>query len=379
MQMSVIHRTAAAALTASMAVAAAGLAIAPPAAGAIAHQPSSFIGQFHKLSTIGSTVPRNGDVNPYGMVLVPRSRGRLHRGDVLISNFNNKANLQGTGTTIVQVSPGGHRTVFARIRASRLPGACPGGVGLTTGLVEVHGWIIVGSLPTSNGMSRTAKAGCLIVLDDHGRVWETFSGHGINGPWDMTALRAGPFADVFVSNVLNGTVAAKGAVVHRGTVLRLTLRFRPGHAPRLLATTKVGSGFAERTDPAALVVGPTGLGLGRHGTLYIASSAANRIAAIPHALDLFHSGGTGRTVSRNGALSTPLGLTIAPNGNVLTVNGGNGKIVEITPGGTQVATRVLDSSGKPAGAGALFGLVVKRHGRGVYYVDDATNTLRLLH
>ena len=84
-------------------------------------------------------------------------------------------------------------------------------------------------------------------------------------------------------------------------------------------------------------------------------------------------------MSRNGALSTPLGLTIAPNGNVLTVNGGNGKIVEITPGGNQVATRLLDSSGKPPGAGALFGLVVKRHGRGVYYVDDATNTLRLLH
>lgn len=375
--MSVTHRAAAAVLAASMTVAA-GLAMAP-AAGAIAHQPSSFIGQFHKLSTIGSTVPRNGDVNPYGMVLVPRSRGRLHRGDVLISNFNNKANLQGTGTTIVQVSPSGHRTVFARIRASKLPGACPGGVGLTTGLVEVHGWIIVGSLPTSNGMSRTARAGCLIVLDDHGRVWETFSGHGINGPWDMTALRAGPFAEVFVTNVLNGTVAAKGAVVHRGTVLRLTLHFRSGHAPKLLATTRIGSGFAERTDPSALVVGPTGLGLGRHGTLYVASSVANRIAAIPHALDLFHSAGTGRTVSRNGALSTPLGLTIAPNGNVLTVNGGNGKIVEITPGGAQVATRVLDNSGSPAGAGALFGLVVKRSGRGVYYVDDATNTLRLLH
>jgi hypothetical protein len=70
---------------------------------------------------------------------------------------------------------------------------------------------------------------------------------------------------------------------------------------------------------------------------------------------------------------------MAPNGDVLTVNGGNGKLVEITPAGVQVATRQLDRSGRPAGAGALFGLVVKRHGRGIYYVDDATNTLRLLH
>ena len=62
-----------------------------------------------------------------------------------------------------------------------------------------------------------------------------------------------------------------------------------------------------------------------------------------------------------------------------TVNAGNGKIVETRPAGVQVATRQLDSSGSPAGAGALFGLAVKRHGRGVCYVDDATSTLRLLH
>jgi hypothetical protein len=375
--MSMVHRAAAAAFAAGV-TAVAGLALAP-AAGAITHSPSSFIGQFHKLRTIGSTVPRNGDVNPYGMVLIRHDKGKLRRGDVLISNFNNKANLQGTGTTIVQVSPRGHRTTFARINASKLPGACPGGLGLTTALVVVHGWVIVGSLPTSNGMSATARAGCLIVLDSHGRVWETFSGHGINGPWDMTSLSAGPFAELFVTNVLNGTVAADGAVVHRATVLRLTLRFRAGHAPKMVALTRIGSGFAERTDPSALVVGPTGVGLGSNGTLYVADSATNRIAAIPDAPFRLTSAGTGMTVTKNGALLTPLGLTIAPNGDVLTVNGGNGKLVETTPGGVQVATRQLDSSGSPAGSGALFGLVVKGHGRGVYYVDDATNKLRLLH
>jgi hypothetical protein len=375
--MSVIHRVAAVAAAAAVA-GAAGLMLAP-AAGATAHQQSSFIGPFHKLATIGSTVPGNGDVNPYGMVAIRHSRGKLRRGDVLISNFNNKANLQGTGTTIVQVSPRGRRTLFAHVSPSGLPGACPGGVGLTTALAVVHGWVIVGSLPTSNGMSATAKAGCLIVLDSHGRVRETISGHGINGPWDMAALSAGPFAELFVTNVLNGTVAANGAVVHHGTVLRLTLRFRAGRAPRLVARTRIGSGFAERTDPSALVVGPTGAGLGRNGTLYIADSASNRIAAIPDAPFRLTSAGTGRTVTRNGALATPLGLTMAPNGDVLTVNGGNGKLVEITPAGIQVATRQLDRSGRPAGAGALFGLVVKRHGRGIYYVDDATNTLRLLH
>jgi hypothetical protein len=375
--MSVIHRAAAAAVTAGLA-AVAGLVMAP-AAGAMTHSPSSFIGNFHKLRTIGSTVPRNGDVNPYGTVLIRHSRGRLRQGDVLISNFNNKANLQGTGTTIVQVSPRGHLTTFAHITASGLPGACPGGVGLTTALAVVHGWVFVGSLPTSNGMSPTARAGCLIVLDSQGRVRETFAGQGINGPWDMTALAAGSSADLFVTNVLNGTVAASPAVVHRGTVLRLTLGFPAKRPPKLLAVTTIGSGFAERTDPAALVVGPTGAGLGAGGTLYVADSVTNRITAIPAAATRAGSAGTGDTLTSGGALSTPLGLIIAPDGDVLTVNGGNGEIVETTPGGVQVATRQLDGSGTPPGAGALFGLATAPGGRGVYYVDDATNTLRLLH
>jgi hypothetical protein len=375
--MSVIHRAAAGAVAVAV-TAVAGLVMAP-AAGAMAASQPSFIGQFHQLKTIASTVPRNGDVNPYGTVAIRHSQGKLRRGDVLISNFNNKANLQGTGTTIVQVSPRGHRTNFAHITTSKLPGACPGGIGLTTALAVVHGWVVVGSLPTSSGMSPTARAGCLIVLGNRGRVRETFSGHGINGPWDMTSLNRGAVGELFVTNVLNGTVAAKGAVVHRGTVLRLLLRFRSGHAPRLLAVTRIGSGFAERTDPAALVVGPTGVGLGRKGTLYVADSATNRITAIPAAVSRRTSAGTGRTVTRNGALRTPLGLTIAPNGNVLSVNGANGKLVETTPGGVQLATRQLDRSGSPRGAGALFGLAVRQHGRGVYYVDDATNTLRLLH
>src|ERR1035438_10773756 len=52
----------------------------------------------------------------------------------LISNFNNSSNLQGTGTTIVQITPRGTQSLFALIDAATLPGACPGGIGLTTAL-----------------------------------------------------------------------------------------------------------------------------------------------------------------------------------------------------------------------------------------------------
>ena len=67
--------------------------------------------------------------------MVPVTTGALVANNVLVSNFNNSGNLQGTGTTIVQIAPGGSLILFAQINANSLPGACPGGVGLTTALV----------------------------------------------------------------------------------------------------------------------------------------------------------------------------------------------------------------------------------------------------
>jgi hypothetical protein len=369
----------------AVAAGAAAVAFAVSPAAQAGGPPPPFIGQFHKIKTIASTVPHNGDVNPYGVAVVRHSQGHLVQGNVLVSNFNNSKNLQGTGTTIVQITPGGHRTVFAHIRKSNLPGPCPGGVGLTTALdILPGGWVVVGSLPTTNGMSATAKAGCLIIVNRWGQPVETLSGHGINGPWDMTAVSNGSAAALFVTNVLNGTVAASPKVVHKATVLRLVLKLQGSNPPLLVRHTVIGSGFTARTDPAALVIGPTGVGLNASGTLFVADSLANRITKIPNAVFRRHSAGTGAVVTSGGRLNTPLGLIIAPNGHVLTVNGGDGLLVETTPSGNQIAHRFLDktvsgSPPSPPGAGALFGLGLKPHDGGVYYVDDAVNTLRLLH
>lgn len=341
----------------------------------------SFIGNFNKVSTIASTVPGNGDINPYGVAVVPTTVGNLVQGNILVSNFNNSKNLQGTGTTIVQVTPGGAVSVFAQLSAGNLSGKCPGGVGLTTALVALQrGWVIVGSLPTSDGTSATAKAGCLIVLDSNGKPVETFTSSGINGPWDMTASDGGNWAALFVTNVLNGTVAANGKVVNQGTVLRINLDVpKQEHGiPGRQSSTIIGSGFSERTDPAALVIGPTGVGLGNNNTLYVANSLNNSIAAIPNALSRNSTAHTGNDVTSNGALNDPLGLIIVPNGNILTANGNNGRIVETTPGGAQVAKKLIDSSGTPPGAGCLFGLGIVPNRSGVYFVDDCTNTLNLL-
>jgi hypothetical protein len=336
------------------------------------------------ITVIASTVPSNGDVNPYGIFLVPRTVGKLVEGSLLISNFNASSNLQGTGTTLVQISQSGRVELFAQIDATTLPGICTGGVGLTTALTVLRsGWVIVGSLPTSDGTAATAQAGCLLVLNASGKVVETIYGTLINGPWDMTVFdqsndSGGGKASLFVSNVLNGTVAAHGHVVDKGTVVRVDLSLSKSALPFVESLTVVGSGFSERTDPAALVIGPTGLGVSKDGfSLYVADSVNNRIAAIPFPLTRESTAHTGLTVSRGGALNDPLGLTVASNGDILTVNGNDGYMVQTSPDGLQVAKTLLDSSGNPPGAGALFGLVTM--GQDVFYVDDATNTLNLLH
>lgn len=381
--MHVLHRHSSMAAAAGVAAAAAAITLAPTSAVASANMP--FLSHFHQLRTVASTVPKNGDVNPYGIVVISATAGRLQAGDVLISNFNNKKNLQGTGSTIVEITPGGHRTLFARITKAMLAGRCPGGAGLSTALTVLPGgWVVVGSAPSRTGQASTAKAGCLIVLGNRGKVRETFKGNGINGPWDATSASRGAFSDVFVANAFNGTAAAHGSVVNMGTVLRLQLRLSGNNTPpSLMSTTVIGSGFAEQTSSSAFVLGPTGVGLGRHGTLYVADTQDSQITAIPGALERSSSAGTGTMVTSGGKLNAPLGLAIAPNGDILTVNGNDGLIVETDParrhGDDQVATFTLDKSGSPPGAGALFGLTIAPGGSGVYYVDDAVNTLRLLH
>ena len=345
----------------------------------VASAASSFLGSLSTVSLPGSsTVPANGDINPYGVAVVPRSIGRLVKGDILVSNFNAKSNLQGTGTTIVELAPTGALHLFATITPAAVAGRCPGGVGLSTALVALSsGWVIVGSLPTKDGTAATASAGCLIVLNASGHVVETFRGGPINGPWDMTALDGGSVARLFVTNVLNGTVKGKGKVVHGGTVVRLVIKTTGVNVPTVISETVIGSGFGERTDPAALVIGPTGLGLGANGTLYVADTLNSRIAAIASAVSRASSAGMGSIVTSGHALNAPLGLAIAPSGDILTVNGGDGNIVETTPGGTQVATKTLDGAG--GGGGLLFGLAIRPGGNGVWFVDDGTNTLALLH
>ena len=347
-----------------------------PSAAPTSPQPvASFLGQLHGLTQLASTVPANGDVNPYGVAVVPASGGRLRAGDILVSNFNDKANVQGTGTTLMEVSPAGQASVFANISALPAGQSCPGGIGLTTALgILPGGWVVVGSLPTTKGgvLPGLDPAGCLIVVNDQGTVAETITNPDIVGPWDLTVKSSATSAEVFVSNALGGNTTTHDGVPVTGncTVVRLDLALSPTSPPQLTGSTVIGTNFPWRANKAALVLAPTGLALGGNGTLYVDDTLTNSVSAIPQALTRTSPvTAVGGTLSTGGALDAPLGMTMAPNGDLVVVNGNNGDAVEITPAGRQLATKTLVKNG----AGDLFGILTTQ--AGLIIANDGTNAL----
>jgi hypothetical protein len=330
--------------------------------------------------SISSTVPSNGDVNPYGVATVPVNMGYLYKGDVLVSNYNNKANTLGTGSTIVEINPTTHKTqLFAWLTNSRLPSACPGGVGLTEGLVVLrNGWVIVASLPASDGTYATARSGCLIVLNSWGRAVSVITGHGINGPWAMTAVDRGADVQIFVANVLNGwSKSSVGQQVNKGTVIRLDL-WTSQRYWNLRSVSTVASGLPEMWSKDAFVQGVTGLTIWG-SNLFISDSLANRIAVVHWATTRHWSGGLGFTLAEGGLLHQPLGIVIlARSAVILVVNGDNGNLIAVSQTGRVVLVKALDTtamSGSMPGAGTLFGITTSWDGQWAYYVDDNSNTL----
>jgi len=352
-----------------------------------AGQPKGLLESIHRHITLDSTVPDNGDLNPYAIVVAPVSSGSIQQGDVLVDNFNDISNLQGTGTTIVDYRPSTkHTTVFANL-PKKLE-ACPGGVGLSTAMTMLKsGWVIVGSTPSTDGTTATKGDGCLIVLDSSGHMVSAWSGPTINDPWgDMATIDNGSSATLFISMAGFGVPGPKVVdpktgyppIIHKATVLRLDLSIPDGKPPVLLSQTVIGNGFSQRADNDNFLFGPTGLVLGADGTLYVTDGLDNVITAIPDAAMRADSAGTGRVVTQDGQLAWPLAMVMTPAGHLLVCNGKNGKVVEVDPSsGKQIYAQWVDNdqAQSPPGNGDLFGIAMTPDGKGFYYVQDDTNTL----
>jgi hypothetical protein len=316
-----------------------------------------------------STVPSNGDVNPYGVAFIGNNfltgTGPLQHGDILVSNFNNKQNLQGTGTTIVRIpASGAAPSVFFK-------GTAP--LGLSTGLGTLrYGFVLVANLPTADGTSNTAKAGSLLVLNNQGKLIQTFTSSQIDGPWDMTVVDNSDRASVYFSNALNGTVSRIDFAVSAKGLTKLD-------------HFTIASGYLHQGDPAALFDAPTGLVYDRlTDTLYVASTLDNIVFAVPQASTRTSSGGPGFIVYDDPThLHGALAMAEAPNGHLLVTNNDvvnsdpnqPSEIVEFTKDGNFVKEIPVDPN-----QGGSFGLAVSVNSDGtatLAAVDDNTASLTI--
>jgi hypothetical protein len=354
----------------------AGGALAATAARADGSQP------FGPKFIVSCTIPHNGDLNPYGIAFVPSDfppGGKIAPGDVLVANFNNSSNLQGTGVTIIQftpskgvvtplVSPGqkGTATTFFTSKVT----------GLSTALgVLRKGFVIVGNLPSTDGTFKTHGQGSLQVIDRNGNLVRTLMDKKFLGsPWDLTINDEGGTAQVFVSNAVTGTVVRLDLSVGSNDVA-------------LRSENEIAQGYAHRGDPAAFVLGPTGLAFDQKTKiLYVASTLDNAVFAVSAAGTRTSPVDKGDLVFQDDKhLRGPLALVTAPNGDLITANGDAvnsdpthpSELVEFTKGGKFVGESNVD-----AGQGGSFGIAVPP---GIFYplilaaVDDVPNTVTVFN
>jgi len=355
-----------------------------PLAGAAAADAGGFLETIHHHVTLTSSVPENGDQNPYAIVVAPVSAGVIVKDDVLVDNFNDSTNLQGLGTTIVIYRPSTKKMLLFAKLPRNLAG-CPGGVGLSTAMAMLKsGWVIVGSTPSNDGTTRTKGNGCLVLIDSQGKIAGTFADANINDPWgNMAVIDNGTSATLFVSNAGFGVGPPEGEppVVNQATVLRIELSIPEGKPPVITKETVIASGLGAQADAGVFLIGPTGLCLARdNATLYVSDAIGNRIIAIPEATTRTTSAEELREVTKEGFMRRPLAMAMAPNGHLLVNNALNGQVVEIDPeSGKQLYAQWIDNdkAQTPPGNGDLFGIAMTPAGDGFYYVEDDVNTLVL--
>jgi len=326
-----------------------------------------------------STVPANGDQNPYGVAFVPPgfpAGGLISPGDILISNFNNAGsaptgNLQGTGTTIVDVPPGGPVSQFVQ--------TTPPAIGLTTALnVLKRGFVVVGSFPSVDGTLATASAGSILVFDKNGNPVTVHNQNGttrtsivdalVDGPWDSALFDQFGNAKLFVANGLSGAV------------IRIDLEVDGDHLT-VKNITQIGT-YPQQADPVTFVDAPTGLvyDAGKE-ILYVASTVDNAIYAIHDAGARRSDAGRGTLIySDNTHLHGPLAMAMAPNGHLVVSNNDSAlinsdpkqpsEIVEFTVDGEFVRQISVDPQ-----QGGSFGLAISTKGDDVTFgaVDDNVN------
>jgi hypothetical protein len=331
------------------------LPVTPP------HATGSVVGHLHHLVTIGSAVdPINGDQNPYGLAIAPTTAGLIKAGDLIISDFNDKANIQGLGTSLEILHP--------------TPGSKP-----IEFISDPHltGSVAIAMPPGSFPWVASYTANDNPIVTPGGQLADSLSTFGWTGPWGQAfSPTAGP----------RGTSAFYESNGYDGSIVRINVTKKGSFTFDTIAT-----GFSVNHGVPGTVLAPAGLTYDTTSdVLYIVDSNANRVVAfqspgkIPaNGIVVGTSGFSGpagamaHVVFAGGPLKAPISAALLFNGNLVVGNTINNKLIEITPAGKAVSERLLDSGVK----GALFGIVASGTSIAttkIYFNDDNDNTVKVL-
>jgi hypothetical protein len=323
------------------------------------------LSNLHTQTTIGSTLDPGpgtgaGDQNPYGLAIAPVSAGKLTAGDLVVCNFNDAANVQGNGTTIVVLHP--------------TPGATPTRVAQSPSLKGCDALTLDGSdaIYTADFVANDAP-----IFTPNGTPASANANPAWSGPFGAIFSPTGSTfgsASVFESNATSGTVSRMD--IQSGAVV---------------GVETIATGFTPNTGVPGSIAGPSGLTYDPNfDQLYVVDGGANRLVAFSHASSIPANGivvgATGftgpsaanaRIVSANAAIKAPVSAALLVNGDVVVGNTGDNNMLEFTPSGDLVATKNVD----PGNAGAIFGIVAvgtSPANQKIYFNDDNANAVVLI-
>jgi len=315
---------------------------------------------FKTVSNIGSIIdPTNGDRNPYGLAIALSDTGLFTSGDLVVCNFNNSSNVQGTGTTVEYIHPASGSTVHRFAQDATLLGC---------GSVSV--------LPDDHVAVTAKLANDVVIYDPSASTKVTLSGSPFNGPWGSTYANSLTKPAIYVSNANDGSLV-------RINVL----------GPTSYSTETIATGFSVNGGAPGNIFAPYGMAYNpANDTLYIAESNSNKLIAIANVSSVGAggitvsgsdstfggtSGSSAHAVLSGAPLNNPLGASLLVNGNIVVANSGDNLMIDVTPGGKVVGTMSLDAGA----AGALFSLAAVPgtfQQQIVYFNDSNDNTVKVL-
>jgi hypothetical protein len=323
---------------------------------------TSLLKKLDDLDTIGSTVdPLNGAVNPYGLDVAKVDSGPVHAGDLIFCNFNDSANVQGTGKSLVYLAPS-HGSKPKRLSED----------------ASLLGCVALATAPNGEIWNAAFAANDNPIFTSSGALVATLAGI----PWHN------PFGEAFAS--LRGSTATfYVSNAGDGSIVRVT---RNGASDSFEV---IARGFAVNGGAPGSILGPSGLQYdATHDQLFVVDGTNNSVVVFTGVSTISANGITVRGTTFTGPfasharliyagapLNGPISSALLPGGHIVVGNtldpNGKNLLIELTQAGKVLDVRNVDKGA----AGALFGMVATGTDSAdakLYFNDDNDNTVKVL-